>query len=201
MEIYMVVKSIVKPALLATGLALGGLAQAEAPSAQALAYTCAGCHGTNGASTGPATPSLAGLSKAYLVEAMQAYRAGEREATIMTRIAKGYSDEEFERMGEFFEAQKVVPVAGQHYDAALAEKGKKLHNKYCDKCHSEGGTLAEDDAGLLSGNTSYFLRYSLADFQDGTREVPKKMKKKMKKMLKKDKDAIEKIVNYYSSAK
>jgi len=35
-----------------------------------LAYTCAGCHGTNGASAGEVMPSIAGLDKGYLVSVL-----------------------------------------------------------------------------------------------------------------------------------
>ncbi|SMM99307.1 cytochrome c class I [uncultured Candidatus Thioglobus sp.] len=168
------------------------------PSSEALSYTCAGCHGTNGASNGPAIPSLAGLSKDYLVEAMQAYKEDEKNPTIMNRIAKGYSDKEFELMGDFFSAQKVHRITNQPYDNAKAVEGKKLHEKYCSACHSEGGTVTDDEVGLLSGNSAYFLRFALADFQDGVRDMPKKMKKQIKKMLKKDKDAFDKLIHYYS---
>lgn len=168
------------------------------PSAQALSYTCAGCHGTNGASNGPAIPSLAGLSKDYLVESMQAYKEDEKNPTIMNRIAKGYSDKEFELMGDFFAAQKVYRIPNQPYDEAKAKDGKKLHEKYCSSCHSEGGTVGDDEVGLLSGNSALYLQYALADFVSGSRDMPKKMKKQIKKMLKKDEDAFDKLVHYYS---
>lgn len=179
------------------GLALGAQVMAM-PSAQMLSYTCAGCHGTNGASNGPAIPSLAGLSKDYLVEAMQAYKNDERSPTIMNRIAKGYNDKEFELMGEFFSEQEVHSISQQKYDNAKAKSGKKLHKKYCSSCHSEGGTITDDEAGLLAGNAVLFMKYSLVDFHDGSRDMPKKMKKKIKKMLKRDAKAFDKLVNYYS---
>ncbi len=179
-------------------LLLIGLQTLATPSAQMLSYSCAGCHSTNGASHGPAIPSIAGLSKDYLVEAMQAYKNGERNPTIMDRIAKGYSDKEFKLMGEFFSAQPVHSISGQKYNNTKARAGKKLHKKYCSNCHAEGGTEADDEAGLLSGNTALFIKYSLEDFHNGWRDMPKKMKKKMKKMLKKDPQAFDKLINYYS---
>ncbi|WP_419618139.1 c-type cytochrome [Thiolapillus sp.] len=63
---------------------------AETPSAAMLGYTCAGC----GNSNGPATPSLAGASKDYIIEVMDYYATGERVSTIMGRIAKGYTKDE-----------------------------------------------------------------------------------------------------------
>ncbi|MDC9714524.1 MAG: cytochrome c4 [Gammaproteobacteria bacterium] len=193
-------RKIIKSILISSGLfslILTGQALAT-PTSQALSYTCAGCHGTNGASNGSAIPSLAGLSKDYLVEAMEAYKKDERSPTIMNRIAKGYSTKEFELMGDFFSNQPVHQNSGQKYDSAKAKAGKKLHKKYCSSCHSEGGTITDDEAGLLAGNAALFMEYSLIDFHDGSRDMPRKMKKKIKKMLKRDKDAFDKLVHYYS---
>lgn len=70
------------------------------------AATCTGCHGTNGYSEG-GMPNLAGLQKAYIVDAMREFKAGKRQATVMHQHAKGYSDEQIERIAEFFAAQKL----------------------------------------------------------------------------------------------
>ncbi|HIP52664.1 MAG TPA: cytochrome c4 [Chromatiales bacterium] len=168
-------------------------------SADMLANTCAGCHGTDGASNGPATPTIAGLSKDYFVEIMQGFKSGEVPSTIMTRIAKGYSDDEFKAMADYF-GNKPFVKAKQKYDPKLAKKGAKLHDKYCEKCHAEGGQSAEDDAGVLAGQWTPYVSWSLADFKAGHREAPKKMKKKMKKLLSKKGDAgIEALIHFYAS--
>ena len=70
------------------------------------AATCTGCHGTDGHSEG-GMPGLAGLQKAYIVGAMREFKAGTRPATVMHQHAKGYTDEQIERIAEFFAAQKL----------------------------------------------------------------------------------------------
>ncbi len=70
------------------------------------AATCTGCHGTDGHSEG-GMPGLAGLQKAYIVNAMREFKAGTRQATVMHQHAKGYTDEQIERIAEFFAAQKL----------------------------------------------------------------------------------------------
>jgi cytochrome c553 len=65
-------------------------AQTAAPAGAA---ACSGCHPRAGAGT-PAVPSLVGRGPGEIVSAMQAFRSGERPATVMDRIAKGFSDEE-----------------------------------------------------------------------------------------------------------
>ncbi|MCB1727209.1 MAG: c-type cytochrome, partial [Gammaproteobacteria bacterium] len=54
-------------------------------SASMMANTCAGCHGTNGQSAGPASPNLAGVSESYFNDSMKAFKEGTRPATIMDR--------------------------------------------------------------------------------------------------------------------
>ena len=78
---------------------------AEDKHARNLAASCAACHGTNGHSTG-GTAVLAGMDKSLFVGTMKAFKSGERPATVMHQHAKGYSDEEYELLAEFFSAQK-----------------------------------------------------------------------------------------------
>ena len=203
----MVRKTITK-ALLSAGLALGVstlVTAADKPatmtgaSADMLSNTCAGCHGTNGASSGPATPTIGGLSTEYFIEVMQGFKSGEVPSTIMGRIAKGYSDEEIKLMSDYFGAKPYV-MAKQDFDAGQVDKGAKLHDKYCEKCHADGGTSKEDDSGLLAGQWKPYLNWAMADFQAGHRDMPKKMKKKVEKMVSKEGDAgMQALLNYYAS--
>jgi len=187
-------------AILASSLAFSGSAFAGGASAEALAYTCAGCHGTNGKSVGPASPSLAGMAAVYIEEAMQGYKAGDRESTIMQRIAKGYDDEDFAKMGEFFAAQERTPA--EQMGGKMASKGAKLHDKYCEKCHADNGTDPEDESGFLAGQWTPYLKYSLEDAMDGTRDYGKKMMKKVKQMHKKEGDkGFQALLDFYASQK
>ncbi len=194
--------TILNVGLILGGSLLAGVAMAETPSATMLANTCAGCHGTGGVSHGPATPTIAGVSEEYFKEVMEAYKNGDRRSTIMGRIAKGYSEKEIALLAGYFAKQKFVPAKGQTYDAKLAKKGAKLHDKYCEKCHADGGTSVEDDAGILAGQWTPYLKFTLSDFLAGKSEMPKKMKKKLKKLHEKKGDAgIEALLNYYASKK
>jgi cytochrome c553 len=59
---------------------------------------------TGGRSPG-AIPPIAGKSAEYLREALESFRSGEREATVMGRHATGYSDEEIRQIAEYFSKQ------------------------------------------------------------------------------------------------
>lgn len=197
---FMKYQSLIRGAVVLGGIAFGSVAWAATPSASMLANTCAGCHGTDGVSNGPATPTIAGMSSEYFIESMKAYREGTRPATIMNRIAKGYSDEEIKAMAGYFAKQKFVRIQ-QDSDDKLAKKGKNLHKKYCEKCHEDGGRSA-DDGGILAGQMMPYLHYSFSDFMDGSRDMPKKMKRQVEKMHEAAGDeGIEELVNYYGSQK
>jgi len=189
-------------ALLMTGGLLFNSAPAWAIDAGAmLANTCSGCHGTNGSSVGPATPTIAGSSKDTLMEAMKAYADGTRHSTIMNRIAKGYSAVQIEAMADYFSKQTIVRTP-QQTDAALAKAGAKLHKDYCEKCHEDNGSKDEDGSSILAGQWMPYLQYSFADFKSGARETPKKMKTKLEEMLKKHGDAsVDQLTHFYASQK
>ncbi len=190
---------IIAGAVLAGSMLVSSTAFAAMDRGTMLANTCAGCHGPNGVSSGPATPTIAGMSKDYFIEAMDAYASGDRPSTIMMRIAKGYSAEDIALMADYFSKQKFMS-ATQQADAKLSTSGAKLHDKYCEKCHSEGGSLAEDDAGILAGQWKPYLQYNLHDFTSGNREAPKKMAKKLKAMHDKyGQDGVNALIEFYSS--
>jgi cytochrome subunit of sulfide dehydrogenase len=74
---------------------------------RSLAATCAQCHGTDGhAVEGQALIRLAGLPKDYVLTQLMAFRSGQRPATIMHQITKGYSQEQLEALASYFAAQK-----------------------------------------------------------------------------------------------
>ena len=179
---------------------LGGssIAQAAGPSASMLAYTCAGCHGTDGSSVGPASPSIAASDPTYFTDVMLAYKNAERPSTVMTRIAKGYSEEEIEAMAEFFADQKFIRFP-QQYDAAKASRGKELHEEYCEKCHEDGGRNPEDSS-VLAGQWMPYLHIAMEEYLNKERDMPKKMKSKVEALIEKEgKASLDDVIHYYGS--
>lgn len=97
---------------LTVGLCLAAALMA-APSARAMdaisvaADACAGCHGTDGHSLG-AMPAFDTGKKtpAELKQILREYKSGKREATIMDRIVKGYTDAQLDAMVDYYTAKK-----------------------------------------------------------------------------------------------
>lgn len=193
-----------KLAFLSGALALGisSAVSADGATASMLSNTCNGCHGMNGNSVGPASPSIAQMEKVAFVDTMKAFQSGDMYSTIMGRIAKGYTDEEIDLMAGHFAARKLVS-AKQEFDAAAAKKGAKLHDKYCEKCHEDGGiplTGDDEEYSLLAGQWTPYLENAMTDFREGHREMPKKMKKKLDKMIKKEgEEGMAAINAFYAS--
>jgi sulfide dehydrogenase cytochrome subunit len=177
--------------------ALSAIAQAAPPTPAMLSNACAGCHGTNGASAGLSMPSLAGQNKIAMVEAMKAFKSGERPSTVMGRLAKAYDDAEIEAMGEYFAAQKPAVAVGQKFDVALAGKGRDLHERHCKRCHLEGGKEFDENAAVVSGQWLKYLQIQMDDYAAGRRTMSEKKAEKMKPLTRAD---FEAIAHYYASA-
>ncbi|MET0090622.1 MAG: c-type cytochrome [Candidatus Thiodiazotropha sp.] len=163
-----------------------------------LADTCAGCHGTDGASAGEMMPIIGGLDKQFMITALMEFKSGERDSTIMGRIAKGYSENELKAIAAYFAAQPWVssPVEA---DPKLAAQGQVIHDKQCKTCHEEGGREQEDEAPRLAGQwPDYTLLYLQECHAKGSRCHPRKMGKRVSKL---SDEELKAMAHYYASEK
>jgi cytochrome subunit of sulfide dehydrogenase len=69
------------------------------------AASCSGCHPA-GKNVDTPAPRLIGKKPADIVTAMTEFRTGQRKATVMDRIAKGFSPEEIAAIAQWYGAQK-----------------------------------------------------------------------------------------------
>jgi len=191
------------------GVVLGAIfmTQAVAADAASLAESCANCHGKDGASTEPEVPIIGGYSAVYITDTMTAYRNKERpcpeakylegphkgEASDMCKIAEEISEADLATVAEYFAAKPFVR-AKQEFDPAKAAKGKQLQDKLCKKCHEDGGSSPDDDAGILAGQWMPYIERQFKEYSSGERPMPEKMEKKYKKL---DAGDIENLVHYF----
>ncbi|MSP48047.1 MAG: cytochrome C [Alphaproteobacteria bacterium] len=78
-----------------------GPASAQTADVSILASTCSGCHGANANGSG-GIPGLRSQQQIYLADQLKAFKAGSRPATVMNRLAKGYTDEEIAGLAVHF---------------------------------------------------------------------------------------------------
>jgi cytochrome c553 len=96
---FLLAAALVALALLAPACA--ALPEPPPPGAAA----CSGCHAASAKVDTP-VPRIAGTNPAAIVKAMQEFRSGQRAATIMDRIAKGFTDEEVQAIANWYATQK-----------------------------------------------------------------------------------------------
>ena len=165
------------------GVALAGV--------EDLIKDCDSCHGANGNGDDLSVPNIAGMSEVYLSDTMLAYKAGDRpgikykpkdgDETDMGAISQKLSEDDIAALAAHYAAQQFKPHV-QQVDAALAAKGKEAFDEACEKCHSEGGSVADDDAGIIAGQGKPYLEGQFKLYDDGSRPMPKKMTKKYEEL-------------------
>jgi cytochrome c553 len=89
---------------IALSLSLAGAAAAAAPPPPG-ASACSGCHAADSRLATP-VPRLFGRKPADIEAALEDFKAGRRPATVMDRIAKGFSDDEIKSIAAWYGAQR-----------------------------------------------------------------------------------------------
>lgn len=161
--------------------------------------SCTECHGDHGVSANEDIPSIAGMSDYYLEGQMRAYQKAQRPCpkstvskipTDMCELAKTLTPAQIKEIGSYYAAQTWVAAPQPAVDAAKAARGKSIHANDCELCHTKGGSVADDDAGILAGQWLSYLQLTLNDYKSGKRTMPDKMKPKLEKLSGDDLDAL-----------
>ncbi len=117
-------------ALLTALFVSGTLAQADGRTA-----ACADCHGADGNSTIPGTPSLAGQPRVFLEHYLVLTREGLRGAKEMKAILKGVPDSEIVALAKHYSTLPSRSDASP-VDEKLFQKGKEVAAaNRCAICH------------------------------------------------------------------
>ena len=121
---------------------------------RALAAPCAKCHGEDGNSNIPGTPSLAGQQPHYLVAAIQEYHQGDRAKGVMTSSLRDSGKLELESMALYFATQTPVKrAAAARGDAAAGEPASAM----CGGCHGAHGVSVDAATPSLAGQDAEYL--------------------------------------------
>ncbi len=191
---------------LTLGLFVSVPATAELDS---IVENCDGCHGTDGVSQWNDVPIIAGVPEFVHSDALYLFRDGDRPcseseykqgdtgraATTMCEVVADFSDETIDEVAAYYFELPFV-AATQEFDADLAAAGQAVHEAQCDRCHSEGGSNPDDEAGILSGQWMGYMENTFAEYASGDREQPKKMEEKLNGLSEADVTAL---VHYYAS--
>lgn len=198
---------ILVPTLMAWAMQTPTLALAD--DLAKVAENCNDCHGSRGVSQWDDVPTIAGIDAYTHGDALLAYREGDRAcidskyrrgdtsrpATTMCDVAKSLSEAQIEGIAEHYAALPFVP-AKQDFDATLAAKGEAVHKRSCDRCHSDGGSNADDEAGILAGQWMGYMRLAFEQYAADERPQDRKMKEKMDPL---SADEVTALLHYYAS--
>lgn len=133
---------------------------------QSAAAACSGCHGEDGNSADPLTPSLAGQDAQYLVNATKLYQDGRRDHATMKSLVVALSNSEIDNLSAFYASQEPKPRAVRKplTTVELAQR--------CDRCHGIDGNSIDPRSPSLAGQRQDYLEMALHKYQSGARDSP-----------------------------
>lgn len=138
--------------------------QADQPSAATLGL-CMACHGPQGNSQIPLTPSLAGQPKVFIENQLVLIREGLREIPQMKGLLDNMKDPELVALASYFSAQTPAKPAGP-IQAETFQRGQQLSSKMlCGTCHLPD-YVGRQQIPRLAGQNEAFLVYSMKQFRD-----------------------------------
>lgn len=143
-------------------------AQTPAPGDKAAgkkaAAACGACHGDQGISGNPATPSLAGQDAQYLEAVLRAYKQGARKDDSMNGPAAALDEKALKDLATYYAALKPQ-APNVRRPLTLAEWTDR-----CDRCHGVSGNSTDPRIPRLSAQSEEWLEKVLRAYQTGARK-------------------------------
>ncbi len=122
-----------------------GLMDGDAEAGKEKSVTCGACHGADGNSVNPVWPSLAGQHPTYIVEQLQAFKAGTRSEPLMLGQVMSLSDEDMRNLAVYYAGMPAAAKAVA--DPSTVDRGQRLYRggnrenntSACIACHGPTG--------------------------------------------------------------
>ena len=148
-------------------LAQSAHAEGDAEKGAAIGYSCLGCHGIEGYNNAYPSyhvPRLGGQKRAYVANALRAYRDGSRKHPTMTAQGSSLSDADIDNVASWLEQ------FGSATDAATPESVAGIAAATaCVACHGEAGVGVVPQPPTLSGQHQNYLKAALQLYREGSR--------------------------------
>jgi len=158
-----------------------------------LSQTCAGCHGTAGASPGNTIPVIGGQTAAYLADSMRAYKMDERKFYVMNIIAKAFVDSEIDAISDWLSSQPWVNTETA-VDSAKQAAGAPLAVA-CVECHGPGGE-GTDLGPRIAGQPARYTAKVMSEYKAKSRGNSNAMQMVIATTL--SDEEIEALAHYYA---
>ena len=142
-------------------------ADGDAVRGEVLADTCLGCHGIAGyrnAYPSYRVPKIGGQKAAYIVQALEAYRAGTRPHPTMQAQADPMTDQEIADLAAYFQGSEMAKDQVTNETIAGVDAAKT-----CLACHGAGVEGIQPTPPTLSGQEESYLIHALNEYKNGKR--------------------------------
>ena len=143
------------------------LAQPVAQRAEA----CFACHGKNGQSQTPLTPSLGGQPSFFVVAQLFLFRDGRRGSApaAMSEAAKPLTNDDLRAFGELIAKLPPPAAPAEPADSSRFARGRALAaREHCPVCHNPDFSGREQMPRLANQREDYLLK-ALRDYKSGAR--------------------------------
>ena len=148
----------------ATFYAYAQMDAGQMAAAREKAQVCAECHGPDGNSQNPDYPILAGQTWRYIYIELKDFQEGRRSDPQMSPMAAGLSRDDMVALGNYFAAQKPLPIKFQP-DSAKVDAGRKTADAVlCPMCHL-GGFVGQNEIPRVAGQWPKYVKKQLEDFK------------------------------------
>jgi len=139
-------------------------APGDAATGKAAADACAGCHGEQGVSGTPTTPSLAGQDAEYTAAALRAYKDGTRNNETMKGLATPLDDAAIKNLAAYYATQQ--PQAPKVRKPLTTQEWTER----CERCHGLNGNSTSPRLPALAGQRTDYLIKVLLAYRTGARK-------------------------------
>jgi cytochrome c553 len=130
---------------------------------------CFACHGKNGVSTTPLTPSLGGQPSFFVLAQLFLFREGRRDNAPMTAAAAGLTDADLQAFADLIAKLPPPRPRDAKPDPARLARGRAIAEKErCAACHNPDFSGRDNMPRLANQREDYLLK-ALRDYKKGVR--------------------------------
>jgi cytochrome c553 len=127
---------------------------------------CTACHGPDGNSVIPTTPSIAGQPRVFLENQLVLIREGLREVPPMAPVMRGLSDEQIVALAKHYAVVPARPVTAGAAKPDLQRRGAEVSQRaLCGTCHLPD-YRGQNQVPRLAGQQETYLLTTLKMYRD-----------------------------------
>lgn len=130
---------------------------------------CLACHGENGQSENPDTPSLGSQTAPYALIQIYLFREKQRVVEIMNDMTKSFTDDDLRTFSDFIAKLPPPKPPADAGDAARLASGRALITQHrCNSCHNLDLSGRESIPRIADQREDYLVK-TLREYKNNTR--------------------------------